>query len=63
MKTKLLITGGLGYIGSFTSRGFLKHNKYKIIKIICTMIFQIFSGKLLLSYKDGETFVFLLKFK
>ena len=41
----------------------LKHNKYKIIKIICTMIFQIFSGKLLLSYKDGETFIFLLKFK
>ena len=33
MKTKLLITGGLGYIGSFTSRSFLKHNKYKPLSI------------------------------
>ena len=41
----------------------LKKNKLKIIKILFTMIFQIFSGRLLLSYKEGETFIFLLKFK
>lgn len=29
MRTKLLITGGLGYIGSFTARLFLKHTRNK----------------------------------
>ena len=33
MGSKLLITGGLGYIGSFTARKFLKINKYKAISI------------------------------
>ena len=33
MGSKLLITGGLGYIGSFTARKFLKINKYKVISI------------------------------
>ena len=29
MGSKLLITGGLGYIGSFTARKFQKINKFK----------------------------------
>ena len=33
MRSKLLITGGLGYVGSFTAKKFLKVNKYKAISI------------------------------
>lgn len=33
MNKKLLITGGLGYIGSFTARKFLKKNKSKALSI------------------------------
>ena len=33
MRSKLLITGGLGYVGSFTAKKFLKINKYKAISI------------------------------
>jgi len=40
----------------------LKNNKLLIIKIIMIMIFQIVTGKLYLSYDEGETFIFLLKF-
>ena len=40
----------------------LKNNKLLILKIIMIMIFQIVTGKLYLSYDEGETFIFLLKF-
>ena len=40
----------------------LKNNKLLILKITMIMIFQIFTGKLYLSYDKGETFIFLLKF-
>ena len=33
MRSKLLITGGLGYVGSFTAKKFLKVNKYKAFSI------------------------------
>ena len=33
MRTKLLITGGLGYIGSFTARSFLKNKSIKALSI------------------------------
>ena len=33
----------------------------KFIKIFSLMIFQIFSGRLLLIYNEGETFIFILK--
>ena len=33
----------------------------KFIKIFLIMIFQIFTGKLTLSYYEGETFIFILK--
>ncbi|MDC3257440.1 NAD-dependent epimerase/dehydratase family protein, partial [Candidatus Pelagibacter sp.] len=33
MGSKLLITGGLGYIGSFTARKFQKINKFKAVSI------------------------------
>ena len=33
----------------------------KFIKIFLIMILQIFSGKLILSYYEGETFIFILK--
>ena len=33
MVSKLLITGGLGYVGSFTARNFLKKTKTKLISI------------------------------
>ena len=33
MGSKLLITGGLGYIGSFTAKNFLKKTKTKAISI------------------------------
>ena len=40
----------------------LKNNKLLILKITMIMIFQIVTGKLYLSYDEGETFIFLLKF-
>ena len=33
MSSKLLLTGGLGYIGSFTAKKFLKKTKNKAISI------------------------------
>ena len=33
MSLKFLITGGLGYIGSFTAKNFLKKTGYKVISI------------------------------
>lgn len=33
MDSKLLITGGLGYVGSFTAKKFLEKNKYKVFSI------------------------------
>ena len=33
MKVKLMITGGLGYIGSFTAKKFLDQNKLKPIVV------------------------------
>ena len=39
-----------------------KKNKILILKIILIMIVQIFTGKLYLSYHEGETFIFLSKF-
>lgn len=37
-------------------------NIFKFIKIIYLMIFQIYLGKLYISNKDGESFIFILKF-
>ncbi len=34
---------------------------FKFIKIFVIMMFQIFTGRLILSYYEGETFIFVLK--
>ena len=39
----------------------LKNNFFKIIKILIIMTLQIYTGKLILSCKSGETFIFILK--
>ena len=41
----------------------MKKNNFLIFKVIITMIFQIFTGKLFLKYSEGESFIFLLKSK
>ncbi len=51
MKIKLLITGGLGYIGSFTARSFLSKNKSKPFVIDNLSRGNIFSKKYSKFYK------------
>ena len=45
MDSKLLITGGLGYVGSFTAKKFLEKTKFKVFSIDNLSRGNKFSGK------------------
>ena len=51
MRTKLLITGGLGYIGSFTARSFLKNKSIKALSIDNLSRGNSFANKFSNNYK------------